>query len=265
MAKGNLPACLAVTLPHEGGYVNHPRDPGGATNMGITHYTLAAWRGVKSVTRAQVKALTLKEATDIYEHRYWKPIQGDRLPFGVDLATFDYGVNSGTGRAEKELQRVVGAKVDGQIGPETLKAVAAHAGKAVIRGLCARRLSFMRSLKIWDTFKRGWSRRVADVEAKAVAMWMAGGSALSKADREELEAEAGKASRTAEGQNKGAQGAGGGGAAVGGGDTILNGEPNWLLIAGIAILVLIVAGILIGKSRQNRDRAEAYAAVAKAA
>lgn len=263
MAKGNLAACLAVTLPHEGGYSDHPADPGGATNMGITHITLAAWRGVKSVTKAMVKALTLTEATAIYAARYWAPVRGDDLPFGVDLTVFDYGVNSGTGRAAKELQRVVGAKVDGKIGGETLKAAIMADGKATIKAISARRLSFMQSLKIWDTFKRGWSRRVADVEAKAMAMWLGRGATLSDAQRRELHAEADAAAGKSSTQGKAAGGTvatGTGGAGV---EAMT--DPNWLLIGGIVVVALVIASLLAVHARKNSERAAAFNAVASAA
>lgn len=256
MAKGNLAACLAVTLPHEGGYSDHPKDPGGATNMGITHITLANWRGLKSVTKADVKALTLNEATVIYAENYWAPVRGSDLPYGVDLAVFDYGVNSGVGRGAKELQRVVGVKVDGKIGGETLKAVILADGKATIKAISARRLSFMQSLKIWETFKRGWSRRVADVEAKAMAMWLARGAALTPAQRDELRSEANAAEGKASAQTKTA----GAGAATGTGAAGVEvmADPNWLLIAGIVAVVVVVAGLLVVHARKNSERADAY-------
>lgn len=260
MAKGNLAACLAVTLPHEGKYSDHPADPGGATNMGITHKVLAAWRGVGSVTKAEVKALTLIEATAIYAERYWAPVRGEVLPFGIDLSVFDYGVNSGINRAGKELQRVVGAKVDGQIGHETIKATVLADAPKIIKAISARRLSFMQSLKIWETFKRGWSRRVADVEAKAMAMWLGRGAALSPAQRDELLREGDAAASKARTQDKAA----GAGAVTGTGATGLEvaSDPNWLLVGGIVVAVLVIGGLLMVHARKNSERAAAYKAVA---
>lgn len=267
MAKGNFDACLTEILKHEGGYVDHPSDPGGATNMGITHQTLARWRGLNSVPKAAVKALTRTEAAAIYEHRFWRPILGDEMPFGVDLAVFDYGVNSGPSRSVKDLQRVLGVKVDGVVGRlETLPALGKADGKSVIQKLCARRLSFMQSLKIWETFKRGWSRRVAEVEARAVAMWLAAGSgSLSAGARDVIRTEAGKAEGTAKTQDNAAKGAGGAGVGVGGGDAVMSGEPNWMLIGLVVVVVAVLAGVLVVKARQNKDRAAAYTAVAKGA
>lgn len=257
MAKGNFKACLAVTLPHEGGYVNHPKDPGGHTNKGVTLATMRSFYPGATVT--DLKKITNAQVQRIYEAGYWSPVAGEKLPAGVDLSVFDYGVNSGPSRSVKDLQRVLNIKVDGKAGPQTEQAAGKANGKAVIQAHCARRLSFMRSLKIWETFKRGWSRRVADIEAKGVAMWLAS-VALVPAERmgEALEDEADKAKASAEKNEKIAGGSGAGGVAVGGGDAVASGEPNWLLIGVCAFIGLALAALLIAKARQNRDREEAY-------
>lgn len=269
MATGNLAPCLAITLPHEGGYVDHPKDPGGATNMGITFATLAAYRGRK-VTKADVRALTVAEAREIYRVNYWNPVKGDLLPAGVDVSTFDYGVNSGPSRSIKELQRVAGVPADGRIGGVTLTKVRAMDAKTVVQKHCARRLSFVRGLTTFKTFGKGWSRRIADIEARGVAMAVKASilAAPPSPVRVEhavsgvLEAEAAKADKTASAQSKGATATTAGGATVGGGDALASGEPNWLLIVAAVAIVVVVAGVLIVKSRQNKDRAEAYKNVA---
>lgn len=160
-------ACLAEVLRHEGGYADHPADPGGATNMGITLATLSDWRG-RPVTKQEVRDLTVAEAGEIYRARYWQPIRGDALPPGVDLAVFDFAVNSGPARAVKALQSVLGVAQDGIIGPATLAALASAPGAVeVITDLCDARMRFLRSLSTWPTFGGGWTRRVAEVEAAA--------------------------------------------------------------------------------------------------
>jgi lysozyme family protein len=159
--------CLAETLGHEGGYVDHPDDPGGATNLGITHETLAAWRG-KPVTKMDVRDITLAEAAAIYHARYWLPIRGDALPQGVDLAVFDFSVNSGPGRAVKCLQSVLGITQDGAVGPMTLAAIGRASPAALVMDLCDARMRFLRGLKTWPTFGKGWTKRVAAVEAAAL-------------------------------------------------------------------------------------------------
>lgn len=167
-ASSRFNACLAEVLRHEGGYVNHPDDPGGATNLGITHQTLAAWRG-KPVTRDDVKGLSVAEAGTIYRARYWDAVRGDALPPGVDLAVFDLAVNSGPGRAAKMLQAVLGVPQDGAIGPNTLAAIGRAPGPVtVIMDLCDARMRFLRALPTWATFGKGWTRRVSEVEEAAL-------------------------------------------------------------------------------------------------
>jgi len=161
--------CVAIVLRHEGGFVEHPSDPGGPTKYGITLRTLCEWRGDDTLTADDVRALTEAEAREIYLARYWNPIRGDELPPGVDLAVFDYAVNSGVRRASRDLQAVVGVPQDGAIGRMTLAAVREHDPSIVIANLCERRRMFLRSLKTYDTFGRGWVKRVAAIEEAAKA------------------------------------------------------------------------------------------------
>lgn len=167
--KGNFGECLKFTLKYEGGYADHPSDPGGATNFGITRATLARWRG-KPVSKAQVKALTKDEAAKIYERYYWRPIRGDELPVGVDLVTFDFAVNSGVSRGAIALQRSANVADDGKIGPVTLKAVNDLSASVLIDRVCAERLAFLTRLKTWRVFGKGWKRRVDACETAAAAM-----------------------------------------------------------------------------------------------
>jgi lysozyme family protein len=161
--------CIAIVLRHEGGFVDHPRDPGGATNMGITLRTLRDWRGDDSLTADAVRDLTEAEAREIYLARYWNPIRGDELPPGIDLAVFDWAVHGGVGRAARDLQAVLGVTVDGAIGRQTIEAAKRADPAEVIRGVCERRLNHLRSRPHWDAFGRGWSRRVREIEEAALA------------------------------------------------------------------------------------------------
>jgi len=254
MARNNLLACLTITLAHEGGYVDHPADPGGATNMGITHKTLVVWRG-KPVTKSDVKNLTVEEAAKIYDKNYWGPVNAELLPYGVDLATFDAGVMSGPARGAKWLQQAVGAKQDGKVGPDTLRLTAAMDPAQTIQKICAARLSFVQGLTIFKTFGRGWTRRIADIEAKGVAMWLRNGKGWSAAKTaEELARQASGAATTAANNGKGAAGAGGGGAVVGAGDLLTGSGWLWVIVA----MAVVAGGLLMLKARQNRARAEAY-------
>lgn len=171
MARETLPEALRLMFGHEGGYVNAKTDRGGPTKYGITHRTLAAHRGVPSVTAAQVKALTLKEAEEIYRRSYWTQSGGDLLPVGLDYAAFDFGVNSGPARAVKSLQKVVGVTQDGIVGGQTVAAVQAYKGgvPALIRAYCDERMRFLRSLGGAQGFSangRGWTIRVTGKDPK---------------------------------------------------------------------------------------------------
>lgn len=173
MAESRFERCLAEVLAREGGYVDNPADPGGATNMGITHKTLARWRRVSpwwDLPKSAVRALEREEAACIYRALYWDICRGDALPAGIDLATFDFAVNSGPERALRTLQAVLGVAVDAIVGPETLAAVQRAEPRKTIGALCDRRLAFLRTLAGFATFGRGWTSRVAAVRAAALAM-----------------------------------------------------------------------------------------------
>jgi len=169
MAERNFEAVMVEIFKHEGGYVDHPRDPGGATNMGITHLTLADWRGAP-VTKQDVRELTKQEARAIYRARYWHAIKGDDLPAGLDLVAMDGAVNSGPSRGARWLQQALGVTADGVIGPKTRSAAIVSNHPKIISRACALRLDWLRGLHHWGTFGRGWQRRVEDVERVALAM-----------------------------------------------------------------------------------------------
>lgn len=169
MAAHNFDAVMAEIFKHEGGYVDHPADPGGATNLGVTFAVLQKWRG-KPITKADVKALTKKEATEIYRKNYWNPTKCDDLPAGVDLVMMDGSVNSGIGRGPKWIQAAVGATQDGNVGTMTLRSVMAAKPAEVINRACDVRLSFLKGLKTWPTFGKGWGRRVEGVRKRALEM-----------------------------------------------------------------------------------------------
>jgi lysozyme family protein len=169
----NFDRALMLVLQCEGGYVDHPRDPGGATNKGITLATLSAWRG-KPCTKTDVKNLTTEEAKQIYRAKYWNNVRADELPSGVDYVVFDYAVNSGISRSAKALQTLVGTTADGVIGPFTVKAVERYVeqngAERTIQNLCDRRLSWLKTLPTWVTFGRGWKNRVEKVRSEALKM-----------------------------------------------------------------------------------------------
>jgi len=155
----NFTKCLDFTLQYEGGFSDNPNDKGGATNMGITHITLSAWRHAP-VSVDDVRNLTVGEATDIYKALYWDHVHGDDLPTGVDLAVFDYAVNFGTSGAVRALQSILGVVPDGVMGPQTLEAVNKADAKAVAVAICEHRLTLLERLSDFRIFGHGWTSRV---------------------------------------------------------------------------------------------------------
>lgn len=171
MASQNFATALALTLRYEGGYSDHPADPGGATNLGITRATLSQARG-HAVSKADVKALTHGEAASIYRRNYWDAVQGDKWPAGLDAALFDYAVNSGPSAAVKALQIVLGCKADGHVSSSLLTAAASADVISTINALCRRRLGFLQRLRTFKTFGRGWRARVESIAAASLALAM---------------------------------------------------------------------------------------------
>jgi len=167
--KENFDQCLAAVLHHEGGFVNHPKDPGGMTNLGVTKRVWEEWVG-HEVDEKAMRALTPEVVGQMYRKKYWNKVCGDDLPTGLDMAVFDLAVNSGPGRAAKMLQKVLGVPEDGMIGPKTLeKAASMDVGK-LVEDYNAQRLSFLQALPTWETFGKGWGRRVAEVSKDAEKM-----------------------------------------------------------------------------------------------
>jgi lysozyme family protein len=169
MTASTFDAALARVLAHEGGYSDDPRDPGGATNLGVTLGTLSGWLG-RPATKAEVRALTPAAVAPIYRRAYWDRIRGDDLPAGIDYAAFDFAVNSGVTRAVMALQRALDVADDGRPGPLTLAAASREPAAGVVARLSAERLAFLRRLSTWPVFGRGWQRRVEEVRAAALAL-----------------------------------------------------------------------------------------------
>jgi lysozyme family protein len=167
--KDNFQKALAAVLVHEGGFVNHPQDPGGMTNLGCTKTVWEEHCG-HPVDEKAMRALTPADVAPLYKRKYWDKVQGDELPSGVDYLVFDAAINSGPGRAAKWLQACVGVEPDGGIGPKTLAAVRAFNAKQLIEDYTKRRLSFLMDLPTWDAFGRGWTRRVNEVEDVGLKM-----------------------------------------------------------------------------------------------
>ena len=171
--KTNFRSALEHVLVHEGGWADHPKDPGGATMKGITFAVYKRHFGKKR-TKKDLKNIKTAELKQIYHSGYWEKCKCDKLPSGVDYAVFDAAVNSGPGRGAKWLQAAIGAKQDGDIGEKTLARIKDYEPVGVTHDMCDNRLNFLRSLRNWINFGRGWQRRVEGVRVAAVSM--AGGN-----------------------------------------------------------------------------------------
>jgi lysozyme family protein len=170
MTAANYDACISKVLEYEGGYQNDPNDsgnwtgckPGAGENKGTN-------RGITACTypKEDIVNMTEVRAKEIYNSDFWNPIQGDRLPAGVDLCTFDGSVNSGRARGVAWLQHAVGVDADGIVGPVTIQAVLIADDHVTIDRMCDDRMAFLRSLSTWDLYGKGWTARVEDVRAEA--------------------------------------------------------------------------------------------------
>jgi len=252
MAAWNYEACHAKTLGYEGGYANHPDDPGGPTLEGVTQAVYDNFRKSKGLPRKVLSASMrttkawIAERRAIYRTLYWDKVDGDGLPAGVDLAVYDFGVNSGVARAN----RYVSTLGDGE--PIDL-----------VKRLCAKRLGFVQQIRTFKVFGRGWTRRIADVEATGVRM---AAQAAGRPVAEVLRDGQAAASR----QSKGAAGKGAGAVAAPA-STQAPGVPHHVdlstvepfLLGLIAGLVLCAAGYFAWRFVIHRQRASAYAAVLK--
>ena len=167
--KQNYDQCLKIILHHEGGYVNHPEDPGGETNLGVTKRVYEEHGGTKDM-----KDLTVEDVAPIYKKSYWDKMKGDDLPSGLDLCVFDFGINAGPGRAAKFLQKMIGTTVDGGIGPMTLAKVNEFVGDnglaESIKQYQSARQEYYENLSTFATFGKGWTRRVNETTEIALEL-----------------------------------------------------------------------------------------------
>jgi lysozyme family protein len=167
--KENFATAMTALLSHEGGWSNHSADPGGMTNMGVTKTVWEEWVG-HPVTEKDMRNLQPMNIHPMYRRKYWDKVSGDLLPAGLDLAVFDFAVNSGPGRAAKMLQKLVGTLPDGFLGPQTLRMLAEKDHKKLIADYNAARLAFLQELPTFTTFGKGWTTRVTAVNNEALAM-----------------------------------------------------------------------------------------------
>ena len=165
--QGNFKECLELVLKAEGGWVNHPSDPGGETNLGVTKRVWEEWVGhpVESL-----KNLTKDQVAPLYEQRYWRPCYGEVLPRGLDLIVFSMGVNAGPGRSVKLLQSAIGCLSDGVLGPKTRGVIRDSNTATLITKFSEARREYYKSLKTFPIFGKGWLARVDKEESEALGL-----------------------------------------------------------------------------------------------
>jgi lysozyme family protein len=165
----DFPKAIMLERAYEGGFVNHPKDPGGPTQFGITIPALSDHRGCLC-SAADIQALQWPEAMDIYHQVYWPSVRGDECPAGVDLTMLDMAINMGRGRAVEQLQRALRLNlIDRKFGDGTMKALIAADPVALIETIRLGRVAFYKSLPTFPTFGTGWINRVANVAATSSA------------------------------------------------------------------------------------------------
>jgi lysozyme family protein len=167
--KDNFEPSLAAVLQHEGGFVNHPSDPGGMTNLGVTKAVWEAYSG-KPATEQDMRGLTKAMVAPLYRKRYWDVCQCNEMPSGIDYLVFDFAVNAGCTRSAKTLQQALRIQTDGVIGPVTLQAVKDADAKQLINDFSRNKENFYRSLVTFSTFGKGWLNRVESSKKIAKGM-----------------------------------------------------------------------------------------------
>lgn len=268
MTASNFRKLLRPLLGIEGGIADRPvkDDPGGLTNKGVTQAAYDAYRTSQGLPLRSVRQITVAEVTAIYRG-YWDDVRGDELPQGLDWCAFDFAVNSGAGRAIKELQRVLGVNVDGVPGRITLEAAKAADPLLLVNHYCDRRLAFMKGLKNWGANKNGWAARVKAVRAQALDMADDTTPEVVKVVTPDLPATAAaKAPEAAQAQLKTVEGVGLTCAGAGAGGTQLKQLAETVhvhvgmdtLLGRLAFVVfailMLIGGILIGYSYVGRIR-----------
>jgi len=252
----------------EGGYVNHRRDPGGATNFGVTQAVYDEYRSSKRMPKQTIRLITETEVNDIYLTKYADKIRYDELPAGIDFATLDGAVNSGVSRGAKWLQTALGISADGVVGVKTVAAATAADALETIKTLYARRTGFLRGLSTFSTFGKGWLLRCATGEAVATRLQLEHRGISAKSLPIALQTEADNAAASNSSASSAAKGIGAGAA----GSTTAT-AAEWsnlaglesILLVGATIGLVVLAAYLIHRSRVHRERAAAYAAVAAGA
>jgi lysozyme family protein len=165
----NFRDCLELVLKHEGGFVNHPKDPGGMTNLGVTKKVWEDWIG-HEVDEKAMRALTPAIVAPMYEMKYWRTSYCEKLPRGLDLLVFSMAVNAGSGRSVKLLQDAIGVVADGVIGPRTMAQINQSNVETLIDKFSEARTAFYKGLKTFPVFGKGWLSRTDKERLEALDM-----------------------------------------------------------------------------------------------
>ena len=167
--QSNWKRSFELMLQSEGGFANHPSDPGGMTNLGVTKATWENWIGRES-DEAEMRGLTPEKVEPMYKKKFWDAVRGDELKVGIDYLMFDFAVNAGAGRAIKTLQTAIGVPADGGFGPVTMAAMKSFEPVKLIERFSQAKEDFYRSLNTFDVFGKGWLNRVERVKGEALTM-----------------------------------------------------------------------------------------------
>jgi len=165
----NFRDCLDLVLKSEGGYIDHPKDPGGRTNLGVTQRVWEEWIG-HPATEKDMRELTPAIVAPMYEMRYWRTSYCEKLPRGLDLLVFSMAVNAGSGRSVKLLQDAIGVLPDGVIGPRTMAKINEANAETLIDKFSEARTAYYKGLKLFPVFGKGWLSRTDKERLEALDM-----------------------------------------------------------------------------------------------
>jgi lysozyme family protein len=262
-----LEEALVHIFGHEGGFTRDPRDPGNWTGgkIGVgenrgTKYGIAC----HAHPNVDIANLTIAMAAEIYRRQYAAPVGYADLPAGIDLVAFDASVNSGPAASLRFLGRTLG--VTWTAAAVVAASNAAKDKVAVIKGACAERLAFMRSLAIWATYGVGWSRRVASIEATAVKWWLRSQGTAPAQIKQQLVTESNAADKQSKNDVKGAVASTGASATTGG--TGWWASLEWYETAALIVFAVLFVLAIINFAKRavvNRQRSTAYQDAANAA
>jgi lysozyme family protein len=247
MATSTYDEALRRLLAHEGGYTNHPSDPGGPTNFGITIHDYRKYIDA-SGGAADVRQMTVEQAKAIYRSKYWNAMRCDELPAGVDFAVFDYGVNSGIGRAPKVLKRILDLDAStSAVTPQVIEAAKRRDARSIVGAICDERLRFLKSLRTWPVFGNGWGRRVSEVRMAALEMIVRAPARATESTRTVGRGQVPEPKAAREAMRTG------GGAAV-----AATGAAFWEWIVGHPVAAALIAGLVIAAMVYGLHRLKAW-------